>query len=197
MVVVVDSAGGVGAVTEAVVSKPGPGFPGDVVGVTSRTDTLIGPKSLLADSLGHINLYMPVNRLISPKKTSRCLSKAFFVYDSKLSPKFLFLTTRESLPALGPAGNLGDLCSMAWWKGLKADAPTGCGCVCGWWPGGGGRQCGGRDPRGNPPHPWPAPCSRPRCCNPVQSKKCRLHASEDSVYSASPLSSRRGDLHIA
>lgn len=84
-----------------------------------------------------------------------------------------------SLPAFDP-GSLGDLCSMAWWKGLKADAPTGCGCVCGWWPGGGGRQCGGRDPRGNPPHPWPAPCSRPRCCNPVQSKKCRLHVPEDT-----------------
>lgn len=110
---------------------------------------------------------------------------------------FKFLLLVFSLPALGP-GSLGDLCSIAWWKGLKADAPTvGCGCVCGWWPGGGGRQCGGKDPRGNPPHPWPAPCSRPRCCNPVQSKKCRLHVSEDSVYSASPLSSCRGDLHIA
>lgn len=48
--VVVDSAGGVGAVTEAVVNKPGPGFPGDVVGVTSLTDTLIGPRSFLEDS---------------------------------------------------------------------------------------------------------------------------------------------------
>lgn len=54
---VVDSAGGVDAVTEAVVSRPGPGFPGDVVGVTSRTDTLIGPKSPLADSFRHINLH--------------------------------------------------------------------------------------------------------------------------------------------
>lgn len=58
MVVVVDSAGGVGAVTEAVVSKPGPGFPGDVVGVTSRTDTLMGPKSLLVDSFRHTNLHV-------------------------------------------------------------------------------------------------------------------------------------------
>lgn len=55
--VVVDSVGGVDAVTEAVVSRPGPGFPGDVVGVTSRTDTLIGPKSPLADSFRHINLH--------------------------------------------------------------------------------------------------------------------------------------------
>lgn len=54
---VVDSAGGVGAVTEAVVSKPGPVFPGDVVGVTSRTDTLMGPRSLLVDSFGHTNLH--------------------------------------------------------------------------------------------------------------------------------------------
>lgn len=57
MVVVVDSAGGVGAVTEAVVNKPGPGFPGDVVGVTSLTDTLIGPKSFLEDSYRHIKLH--------------------------------------------------------------------------------------------------------------------------------------------
>lgn len=57
MVVVVDSAGGVGAVTEAVVSKPGPGLPGDVVGVTSRTDTLMGPKSPLVDSFRHTNLH--------------------------------------------------------------------------------------------------------------------------------------------
>ena len=64
----VDSAGGVGAVTEAVVNKPGPGLPGDVVGVTSLTDTLIGPKSFLEDSYRHIN-YMPINHLISLKKT--------------------------------------------------------------------------------------------------------------------------------
>lgn len=70
---------------------------------------------------------------------------------------------------MGP-GSLGDLCSILWWKGLKADAPAAGGCVCEWWPGGGGRQCGGREPRGNPPHPWLAPCSRPRCCKPVQSK---------------------------
>lgn len=51
MVVVVGSAGGVGAATVAVVSNPGPGLPGDVVGVTSLTDTLIGPKSFLDGSL--------------------------------------------------------------------------------------------------------------------------------------------------
>lgn len=51
VVVVVGSAGGVGAATVAVVSSPGPGFSGDVVGVTSLTDTLIGPKSFLDDSL--------------------------------------------------------------------------------------------------------------------------------------------------
>lgn len=49
--VVVGSAGGVGAATVAVVSNPGPGLPGDVVGVTSLTDTLIGPKSFLDGSL--------------------------------------------------------------------------------------------------------------------------------------------------
>lgn len=51
VVVVVDSAGGVGAATVAVVSNPGPGLPGDDVGVTSLTETLIGPKSFLDDSL--------------------------------------------------------------------------------------------------------------------------------------------------
>lgn len=47
----VGSAGGVGAATVAVVSRPGPGLPGDVVGVTTLTDTLIGTKSFLDDSL--------------------------------------------------------------------------------------------------------------------------------------------------
>lgn len=51
VVVVVVSAGGVGAATVAVVSKPGPELPGDEVGVTSLTETLIGPKSFLDDSL--------------------------------------------------------------------------------------------------------------------------------------------------
>ena len=79
----VGSAGGVGAATVAVVSRPGPGLPGDDVGVTTLTETLIGTKSFLDDSV------------------------------------------------LG-AGSLGDLCSMLWWKGLKADAPAVGGCVCEW-----------------------------------------------------------------
>lgn len=44
------SAGGVGALTEAVVNNPGPAFSGEVVGVISLTDTLIGPKSDLDES---------------------------------------------------------------------------------------------------------------------------------------------------
>lgn len=48
---VTESAGGVGAATVAVVNNPGPGFPGDVVGGTSLTETLIGPKSFLVESL--------------------------------------------------------------------------------------------------------------------------------------------------
>jgi len=73
---VVDSAGGVGAVTEAVVNKPGPGFPGDVVGVTSLTDTLIGPKSFLEDSYRHIN-YTLINRLILLEEMPCYLNKIF------------------------------------------------------------------------------------------------------------------------
>lgn len=57
MVVVVGSAGGVGAATVAVVSNPGPGLPGEVVGVTSLTDTLIGPKSFLDGSLRNRSIY--------------------------------------------------------------------------------------------------------------------------------------------
>lgn len=57
MVVVVGSAGGVGAATVAVVSNPGPGLPGEVVGVTSLTDTLIGPKSFLDGSLRNRSIH--------------------------------------------------------------------------------------------------------------------------------------------
>lgn len=45
-----DSAGGVGAVTEAVVRRPGPGFAGEAFGVASRTETLMGPRSFLGES---------------------------------------------------------------------------------------------------------------------------------------------------
>lgn len=53
VVVVAGSAvGGVGALTAVVVSKPGPTLPGDVeAGAASRTDTLIGPSSVLDESL--------------------------------------------------------------------------------------------------------------------------------------------------
>lgn len=69
LVVVAGSAGGVCAVTEVVVSKPGPGagFPGDAVGVTSRTDTLIGPRSFLLvesmvmDRKGYTNGYQTIS----------------------------------------------------------------------------------------------------------------------------------------
>lgn len=69
MVVVVGSAGGVGAATVAVVSNPGPGLPGEVVGVTSLTDTLIGPKSFLDGSFKEIDsfdhcYYHPSRQLI-------------------------------------------------------------------------------------------------------------------------------------
>lgn len=45
-----DSADDVGAVTDAVVRRPGPGFAGEALGVASRTETVIGPKSFLGDS---------------------------------------------------------------------------------------------------------------------------------------------------
>lgn len=74
VVVVVGSAGGVGAATVAVVSNPGPGLPGDVVGVTSLTDTLIGPKSFLDGSLRNplINQFIDVRKILT---TSRGYSK--------------------------------------------------------------------------------------------------------------------------
>lgn len=67
VVVVVGSAGGVGAATVAVVSNPGPGLPGDVVGVTSLTDTLIGPKSFLDGSLRNplTNQFIDVRKILS------------------------------------------------------------------------------------------------------------------------------------
>lgn len=70
VVVVVGSAGGVGAATVAVVSNPGPGLPGDVVGVTSLTDTLIGPKSFLDGSLRNplTNQFIDVRKILSTSR---------------------------------------------------------------------------------------------------------------------------------
>lgn len=83
--VVVDSAGGVGAATVAVVSKPGPGLPGDDVGVTSLTDTLIGPKSFLEDSLKTpsriprlMSKLQPITKCLSATSTLLLVSLASF-----------------------------------------------------------------------------------------------------------------------
>lgn len=84
MVVVVGSAGGVGAATVAVVSNPGPGLPGEVVGVTSLTDTLIGPKSFLDGSFKEIDSFDHCYHPSRPLLINHPLSNQMFLDTTEL-----------------------------------------------------------------------------------------------------------------